>query len=906
MQTRVDPSPPLFAETAAAVAAALGTESGRGLDAAEVARRRAHWGRIALPAPPPRRLLGILAAQFRSLVIWLLILAAAAAFAFGDMVEGAAIAVVVLLNSAIGFATELRATRSIEALRRIGRVMARVRRSGRAMLLPADEIVPGDVIELEAGDRVSADLRLIEAAAMQIDESTLTGESAPVDKAIAPLPADTPLADRRNIAFTGTVVTRGSGLGIAVATGARSELGRISALTAAAEPERSPLEKRLDRLSRQLVWVALGLALAVAVAGLIGGRDPLLMIEMGVALAVAAVPEGLPVVATIALARGMWRMAERNALIERLSAVETLGATTVIFTDKTGTLTENRMAVARLLLPAAGDMVEVSVDTQDLDQPFTVGDRPPGENETAALRAALDIGALCSNAWLSAPKDKQDTGPDDAVGDPLEVALLHAAHLAGSRRDALLDRWPERHEVPFDSATRMMATVHDADGGVLIAVKGAPEAVLAAATRLPDGRAVDDTLRRQWLEAAHSLALGGLRCLAVARRRGPARTADHPFRDLELLGIVGLLDPPRADVPEALAACRSAGIRVVMVTGDHAATALAIARAVGLADGLTDDGATVIEGRDLRPVAELDAATRERLLAARVFARVSPEQKLDLVTLYQEAGEVVAMTGDGVNDAPALSKADIGVAMGKRGTDVAREAAAMVLRDDSFPSIVAAVRQGRVILGNIRRFVLYLLSCNLSEVLVVSLAVIAGLPLPLLPLQILFLNLVTDVLPAFALGIGEGEADVMQRPPRPPGQPILGRRQWRAVALHGMSITAATLGALALAHVWLKLPEAEATTISFLTLAFAQLWHVFNMRGAGSGPWRNEITGNPYIWAALVACILLVLVVIYVPPLGAVLQLVPPQPEGWLLAVSASLLPLVLGQAAALTLPIRR
>ena len=902
MQSRADPSLPPFAETAAAVAAALGTDGGRGLDAAEVARRRARWGRNALPAPPPRRLLGILAAQFRSLVIWLLVLAAAAAFAFGDMIEGAAIAVVVLLNSAIGFATELRATRSIEALRRIGRVMARVRRNGRAMLLPADEIVPGDVIELEAGDRISADLRLIEAAAMQIDESTLTGESAPVDKSVVPLPAGTPLAECSNMAFTGTVITRGSGLGIAVATGARSELGRISALTAAAEPERSPLEKRLDRLSRQLVWVALGLALAVAVAGLIGGRDTLLMIEMGVALAVAAVPEGLPVVATIALARGMWRMAERNALIERLSAVETLGATTVIFTDKTGTLTENRMAVARLLLPAADGMLDIAVDAQDLDQPFAVGDRPPGEDEMSALRAALDIGALCSNAWLSPPDGGQDASPDDAVGDPLEVALLHAAHIAGSPRVALLDRWPERHEVPFDSATRMMATVHDADSGVLIAVKGAPEAVLAAATRLPDGRAVDDTLRRQWLDAAHRLALGGLRCLALARRRGPADIGDHPFRDLELVGIVGLLDPPRADVPEALAACRSAGIRVVMVTGDHAATALAIARQVGL----IDDDATVIEGRDLRPPAELDAAARGRLLAARVFARVSPEQKLDLVTLYQEAGEVVAMTGDGVNDAPALSKADIGVAMGKRGTDVAREAAAMVLRDDSFPSIVAAVRQGRVILGNIRRFVLYLLSCNLSEVLVVSLAVIAGLPLPLMPLQILFLNLVTDVLPAFALGIGEGAGDVMRRPPRPPGQPILGRRQWRAVALHGMSITAATLGALALAHFWLRLPAAEATTISFLALAFAQLWHVFNMRGAGSGPWRNEVTGNPYIWAALVACVLLVLVVIYVPPLATVLQLVPPRSEGWVLAVGASLLPLLLGQAAALPSAIRR
>ncbi len=894
---------PPWATEGVALAAALATDTAHGLVAAEVEDRRIRWGRNALPAPPSRSLLGIAAGQFRSLVVWLLIAASLAALAFGEVAEGTAIAVVVVLNAALGFATELRATRSIEALRRIGRVMAKVRRDGRTLMLPADEIVPGDVIEIEAGDRISADLRLIEAAALQLDESTLTGESVPVEKFAAALPVDTPLAERANMAFAGTVATRGTGLGIAVATGTHSELGRISTLTAGAGPERSPLEKRLDRLSRQLVWVVLGLAAVIVGAGLAGGRDPLLMLEMGIALAVAAVPEGLPVVATIALARGLWRMARRNALIERLSAVETLGATTVIFTDKTGTLTENRMSVARLLLPGAGDApLEITVDPDDLDQPFSIGGRPVDEGDGAALRAALEIGVLCSNASL--PSGGAESDPDGAglaaVGDPMEVALLRAAQLDGIRRERLLAHWPELSEIPFDSTTRMMATRHQAGDRMLIAVKGAPEAVIDAVARVFGAGCIDEAGRRRWLDAARDLARQGLRCLALARRLAAAGAPESddsaPFGDLELLGLVGLMDPPRGDVPEAIRACRGAGIRVIMVTGDHAATAQAIARQVGLAD----DDAKVIEGREMPPIAGLDAAARAGLRRTGIFARVSPEQKLDLVTLYQGDGEVVAMTGDGVNDAPALSKADIGIAMGRRGSDVAREAAAMILRDDAFPSIVAAIRQGRIILGNIRRFVLYLLSCNLSEVLVVSLAVVAGLPLPLLPLQILFLNLVTDVLPAFALGIGEGEADVMRRPPRMPDQPILGRRQWLAVALYGTTITVATLGTLVAARVWLGLPDAEATTLSFLTLALAQLWHVFNMRGAASGLWRNEITGNPYVWAALAACIALIAAAIHVPILAEVLQLVPPSPAGWGLAVGASLVPLLLGQAAAL------
>ncbi|MEQ8813173.1 MAG: cation-transporting P-type ATPase [Thalassobaculum sp.] len=859
---------------AEAVAAALDVDPAIGLAAQEVDRRRRSHGRNELRQHPPRPMLGILIDQFKSLITALLAAAALLSAAFAHWTEAAAIAAVIAINALIGFVTEWRAVRSMEALRSLTVQHARVRRGGAVAEVPAGDLVPGDVVLLEGGDLVAADLRLIEASKLQCDESVLTGESLPVGKRIDAMPAATALAERAGMAYQGTAVTRGSGAGIVVATGMCSELGRIAALVEQAEPERTPLERRIEVLSRQLVWLTLVLAGVIAGTGIVAGKPVLLMLETAIALAVAAVPEGLPMVTTLVLARGMWRMARRNALIERLSAVETLGATTVILTDKTGTLTENRMAATRLHLPSGDLAVGATADPP----PFPDG--TPG-------RRALEVGMLCNNASLS------ESG--EATGDPTEVALLRLAARFGLDRAAAVARWPELREDAFDSDQKMMATVHARDGGFLYAVKGAPEAVLAKATAVAalDGdHAMTEDERALWRARASVLADGGLRVLALASKR--ADGADEPaYAGLTLLGLVGLEDPPRGDVAPAIAACKAAGIRVVMVTGDHAATAGQIAAHVGLPE---PDSLPAMEGGALGAIDALSDDQRRDLMRRAVFARVSPAQKLELIRLFQEAGEIVAMTGDGVNDAPALQKADIGVAMGKRGSQVAREAADMVLRDDAFASIVAAVEHGRVIFANLRKFLVYLLSCNLSEILVIGIAALASMPLPLLPLQILYLNLVTDVFPAFALGAGEGEGDVMARPPRSPREQVLGRRQWLAIAGHAAALTAATLGAFVLAVRWLDMPVQDAVTVSFVTLALGQLWHVFNMRDRGSGLLVNEVSRNPYVWAALALCLALVGVAVYLPPLAAVLALVPPSAAAAGLALGLSLVPLLLGQ----------
>ena len=615
---------------------------------------------------------------------------------------------------------------------------------------------------------------------------------------MTPVPREAIVADRFSMAHKGTAITRGTGAGVVVATGMATELGLTTRLVIEAEPDRSPLEQKLAELTGQLVKATLLVTALIAVAGIATGKDLLLMIEAAIALAVAAIPEGLPIVATVALARGMWRMAKRNAVVERLAAVETLGATTIICTDKTGTLTENRMTVEKLWLPSAdyeidhasGRILDASGNPAPLDAP---------------LKRALQIGVLCGNATLEA-------GNGQGMGDPMELALLRLGALAHIHREALLQAWPEVHELAFDAETKMMATAHARDGALFIAIKGAPEAVLAAASAIgPQNTALDAETRDEWLRRAAALAEEGLRVLALAEKTGEAGTTPG-FDGLVFLGLVGFRDPPRIEVKDAIAACQRAGIRVVMVTGDHAVTARKIAESLGIAARGSN---LLVEGRELKAFGALGEQERHRLLQAAVFARVTPAQKLDLVQLYQSAGEVVAMTGDGVNDAPALQKADIGVAMGLRGTEVAREAADIVLRDDAFGSIVAAIREGRVIFGNLRRFLVYLLSCNISEVLVVALAVLTGLPLPLLPLQILFLNLVTDVFPAFALATGEGEEDVLLKPPRDPAEPLLGRPQWAFIAAYGALITGATLASLLIGRYLLLLEGEALVSVSF-------------------------------------------------------------------------------------------
>jgi P-type Ca2+ transporter type 2C len=871
-----------FTQTTDEVLAGGGTALETGLEEREAKQRQARYGPNRLRAAPRRSAWSILIEQAKSLVFLLLLLAAALSFTFSEAIQGAAILVALLLNIAIGFVTELKATRSMEALQELERIGARVRRCGEVHEISADELVPGDIVLLEAGDLVPADLRLLTVSNLRCDEASLTGESVPVGKATGRLEPETPLAERKNMAFKGTAVANGSGAGVVVAIGPETELGRIAKLAERAKEQATPLERRLEQLARWLLLVIVIVAVATAAIGVAAGRELTLMIETGIALIVAAIPEGLPVVASIALARGMWRLARRNALIERLGAVETLGAVNVICTDKTGTLTENHMTVKHLALADA----EVQLDGGEL--------RCDGQAATLAddlvLRAALEVGVLCNAAELAAD------GAGRGRGDPMELALLAAASELGLDRGRLRAERPEVRKEAFDPKVKMMATFHATRDGAQVAVKGAPEAVLEVCSkvRMADGKQqdLDAARRRDWVERNRNLAASGLRALALATKTVDDQTA-APYQNLTLLGLVGLLDPARAGVADAVRACRGAGIRVVMVTGDQPATAQSIARAVGLID---DDDATVIRGRDLKPVDQMSAAEREAALRAPIFARVDPAQKLDLIELHQRAGARVAMTGDGVNDAPALKKADIGIAMGQRGTQVAKEAADIVLKDDSFATIVTAIAQGRAIFDNIRRFIVYMLSGNTGEIFAVSTVALLNAPLLLLPLQILYINLVCDVFPALALGVGKADGN-MAEPPRDPKEPILTRRHWLMIGGYGLLIGATVLAVFATALVVLDMPERRAVTVAFLTFAFARLWHVFNMRDPGSDLLRNTVTTNPWAWAAIAAGALMLFAALYLPLLARVLSTVEPGPQGWALVALGSLLPLLVGQA---------
>ncbi|UEX79177.1 cation-translocating P-type ATPase [Spiribacter halobius] len=861
-----------------------------GLGEAEVRRRRTAYGHNRLRQINRRSPLRILLRQFESVVILVLFAAGALALTLGHLAEGIAVFAVVLVNTAIGFISEWRAVRSMEALQRLRRRRTRVRRDGRERDVSVEALVPGDVILLTEGDLVPADLRLIDVEGLQANEASLTGESVPVDKQTGAVARDTPLAERHGMLYKGTTVTQGAGTGIAVATGMGTELGRIAELAEQATQQATPLEQRLNRLGQRLAWIVIGVAAVVGGSGLAAGRDPVLMIETAIALGVAAIPEGLPIVSTLALARGMWLMAGHQALVNRLSAVETLGATQVIFTDKTGTLTENRMTLRRLVT-ASGDhcVAGAEAGTSEADEPTP--EAPEGIAAADPLaRRLVEIGTLCSNAALA--EDSDDGKPR---GDPTELALLEAGTGMGLRRPEVLAEHTELREIAFDPDVMMMATYHQGEGQVEVAVKGAPAAVLDACDRVATDSGevpLDDAGREAWHARIDALARGGLRLLMMADKT--VDDADAPaFTGLRLVGLVGLLDPPRQEVRASIAACRRAGLRVVMVTGDQPATARAIAGQVGIAE---DAELQVMHGSDLRPLEEMSEAEQEQVTRTQVFARVTPEQKLRLVEIFQHRGEVVAMTGDGVNDAPALKKADIGVAMGRRGTDAAQQVADIILQDDRFPSIVAAVEQGRVIFGNIRKAVMFMLCTNFAEVVSVALATVLGAPLPLRPLQILYLNVLTDVFPALALGVGRGPASIMDQPPRDPEEPVLTRRHWLAITAWSLLIAACILGALFVALAYLGLSETGAVTVSFLTLGFTKLWFVFNLRERGSRLLHNEVLGNPWIWAAIALCAALLAAALYVPGLSAVLETERLPLAGWGLLLAVSLVPLLIGQ----------
>ncbi len=871
------------------IARELDVDKDAGLSADEARKRLRKYGPNRLRTAPKKSILKIFISQIENLIVLLLAVAAALAFLFGQFMEGISIIAVLVINTAIGFFTELKAVRSMEALSRMSRTKAKVRRSGQIQEIPAEELVPGDVVAVEGGDLINADLRLIEASRMRADESSLTGESIPAGKEAGVLEGDLPLAERKNMLFKGTALTGGSGEGIVVSTGMQTELGRITSLVTEAEAEISPLDKRLNRLGYKLIWITIITAGLLVLVGAFSGMEILLIVETAIALAVAAIPEGLPIVATLALARGMWRMARLNALVNRLSAVESLGSVSIICTDKTGTLTENRLT-ARRLIPAACYEKEIEIDLQSDPPLLSMEDRNIEAKECAGFREAVEIGVLCSNASLNrdSPLDLSK-----AVGDPLEVALLALGAGFGIHREDILKSMPEVREEAFDPKSALMATFHEKNGKYIVAVKGAPESVLDVCTsiRSEEGRKdLQENQRTEILKHNNRLADDGLRVLAFAGKTAESEK-ENPYENLAFVGLIGLLDPPRLEVRDAIDSCSRAGVRTVMVTGDQPITAENVGKSIGL---IEKGGAAVIRGKEFKSVDTISAEEQRKYLQANIFARISPRQKLDLVELHQRNGAVVAMTGDGVNDAPALKKADIGIAMGKRGTQVAREAADIILKDDAFGTIAVAIGQGRAIFDSIRKFILFLLSGNMGEIMIVGFALMAGARLPLLPLQILYLNMIGDVFPALALGLGKGDAAIMQRPPRGADEPILTRRHWVSIVGYGLLIAASVLTVYGVGLKYLGYES--AVTVSFLALAFSRLLHAFNMRDRGSGFIINDVTLNPFVWQALALCAVLLFAAVYIRPLAGVLKLVPPGTMGWSLIFSAALATLLIGQ----------
>jgi len=889
------PPPAAHARSPAQTLDDLGVRPERGLAPHEVERRRRIHGRNELAEPPRTPAWRRFARQFRDAVVLLLLAAAGVSFGLGEWLDGCAILAILVLNGALGFLQEERAARALESLRRFARPIARVLRDGREERIPADELVPGDVVRLEAGDAVPADARLLETAGFRTQEASLTGESTPVDKeADAVLAADTPLADRRNLVFLGTVATAGRASAVVEATGMATQLGRIAGLLDRGAPGPTPLQERLSRTGRVLAGACLAIVVVLGALHLLRGEPLGEVLLLSIGLAVAAVPEGLPAVVTIALALGMRRLVQVNALVRRLPSVETLGSVTVICTDKTGTLTQNEMTVREVLTPSATYRVEGSGY-----EPHGAIRRVSGaaEESDAELRRALEIGVRCNGARLEPPREPGSSWT--IVGDPTEAALLVVARKAGIAPE-LGPGERVCFEIPFDSERKRMSVAVDGPAGTVVHVKGAAEALLERCTGLQRGEEVvplDEGTRTAALASAGELAAQGLRVLALAWRAVPEHAEpERAEEELVWAGLVGMQDPPREEVADAVRACLGAGIRPVMITGDHAETGLAVAREVGLAG--PDDRA--VSGAELDRWS--DAELAERVERCPVFARTSAEHKLRIVRAWRSRGAVVAMTGDGVNDAPALQAADIGIAMGRTGTDVTRQSADLVLLDDNFASIVSAVREGRGIFDNIKKFVHYLLTTNAAEVLLMTLAAVLGWPIPLSALQLLWINLVTDGLPALALGIEPTETDVLQRPPAPRAAPVVSTRDGRRILWRGLLLTLAAAAPLA----FLGADPDRARTLAFAILVFGQLAFVYAFRSERRTLPELGVLSNPKLQAAVVAAGLAQAAVLLVPALQELFGIGALSLRDWGLAVAVSLVPVTLVETGKLVRRARR
>jgi magnesium-transporting ATPase (P-type) len=849
-----------------------------GLTEAEVARRQEQFGPNELAELRGRSALKIIVDQFRSPLIYILLLAAVVTILLGEYIDAGVIALVLAINAVIGFIQEYRAEQSMAALRELARATARVRRDGRDRQVDAAELVPGDVVLLETGDRVPADGRILRLAALEVDESMLTGESTVVAKSTATLSAETPLAERLNSVYMGSVVTRGRGTVLVLSTGTTTELGKIAGEVERIGETKTPLQARMTRFAHVIGAAILGACAVGLVIGLVRGEDLGELVLALVALAVAAIPEGLPIVLTVALAISVRRMARRNVIIRRLPAVETLGGCTTIGSDKTGTLTQNRMTV--LAIHAGGRHYDVT--GSGYDHAGQILDREtgaaPAEPPDGPLRTTLLVGALCNDSLVELLD-----GEHKVRGDPTEAALLVAAAKCGLTKEDLEQAYPRVAEIPFESERRFAATFHrdPSSDRSFVAVKGAPEQVLAMCTT-----ALGDRLDREAVLArAEQMAAEGLRVLAMARREieviGDDRDLDRHMEGLELVGLQGMIDPPRDEAIAAVRGCQDAGIRVIMITGDHATTALAIARQLGIAE----EGDRVITGSEMERFD--DAQLDEVVASVPVYARVSPEHKLRIVIALQRLRNVVAVTGDGVNDAPALKAADIGAAMGRSGTDVAKEAADMVVADDNFASIFAAVEEGRIAFDNVRKTTFFLISTGAAAVVVVLASLLFGFPLPFLPAQMLWLNVVTNGVQDVALAFEPGEKDVLKRRPRPVGEGVISALLWERTVLAGLVMAVGTLT--------LFLVEYEdhgdlgtARTVALTTMVLFQVFHVGNSRSEHGSAFSKSPLANPFLLVGTMIAVTLHIAALYLPATQFILRVEPLDPGTWVRMIAVA------------------
>jgi Ca2+-transporting ATPase len=905
-----------------------------GLSEEEAKRRLEIYGPNSLKEAPPTTFWQMLWEQFNNFVVILLIVAAVISALLGDIIEAAAIMAIVILNAALGVFQERRAEQALAALRKLAAPEAHVIRDSSRQTIPSSQLVPGDLVMLEAGNYVPADIRLLEAVNLRVEEAALTGESVPVQKdASAVLESDIPLGDRKNTAFMGTIVNYGRGRGLVVATGMYTQIGIIAEMLQSVQSEPTPLQRRLDSLGKTLGWAALAVCALVFVVGLLQGSPPLDMFMIAVSLAIAAVPEGLPAVVTISLALGMREMIKRHALIRRLSSVETLGSASTICSDKTGTLTQNEMTATRLW--ADGAFVSITGSGYDPYGDFNVDGQTINLTDYQAVLTTLWVAALNNDAELEVAGSTNGKENYRMVGDPTEGALLVAATKAGTTIRDLNSAYPRVQEVPFDSARKRMITIHalehprpedispfdEREGnpkGFAVTVKGAPDLVLDRCThyqRMDDYSVpLDDDQRMRILRANDLMTQDALRVLGMAYRVLPEEpqeiTPDYLEQDLTFVGLIGMIDPPREEVPPALEKARNAGIRTIMITGDYPKTARAIAESIGL----LEPGHQVLTSAEMGMID--DEALQREVKTTDVFARVSPEHKLRIVEALRATGEVVAMTGDGVNDAPSIKRADIGVAMGITGTDVAKESADMVLTDDNYASIVAAVEQGRIIYANIRKFVFFLLSSNVAEITIIFLATLAGLPMPLTAIQLLWLNLITDGAPALALAMEKGDPDVMEHPPRPVSEPIINGPMRLGIVIQTITQTGATLTAFALGLLW-HLGEGGlvpagmnplayllqydwrgvdvqvAETMAFITLSLCELFRAYTVRSETQSVFRLGVFSNRYMQYAVAVSIVLLLMVVGIPFLQPIFNTHAMTAREWAVVLSLALIPAI-------------